>query len=404
MKKFLALILFFSLFSLVTAFIDENRTEFLKGETIHFSGLCPEGATEVSLSAAAQEKKIFSFDLNCLEGKFSFDYNISFLDPEGEWTLALDSEERKLTVSPSRESQYLVIRFLSPTLTLERTQDINIIVEITDKGLPLLDGNVVSWDIQGNKLRLAHKGQGAYIVSTQIPFDAPLGAWNLVVTAEKLGDSAGGESRQKVNVKEASILIEFIEPQVSVFGLDGEILVKVRAAYLNGEPLKDPAVTLYVDGESHGLKEAEESYYSTVYLPKEGVVGAQVLTVRVLDSALNEEANSKEIVLVKDFSWYIKRYYWLPLLVIGVFVAFYLVTKSALRRRLETKNLKSRQKALEQRIKSLQEKYFSGVMAKTAYRQELSKLEKELSEVKQELRLRQRGQKTLKKKKRKQYG
>ena len=381
MKKIIVFVCLLLLVSFVYAF-ELNRTEFLKGETLEVTGICPP-VQDVLVKATSEGKQVFTEKVFCQQGQFFFSHKISFFDPSGDWDLDVAGEMLELTVSPTRESKFLVIRFLSPAIHLTRAQDINVVVQITDAGRPLTDANVLTWDAGGVKKQLIHKGKGNYIYEASLPFGMPLGVWNLMVVAQS--GPNGGEEIHRAMVDQAIIDFEVIEPEVSTYSLDAVVPVKVKVTYFNGSPLQGAALSALVAGESQALKQLDAETFTFDFVPQEKHEGALKFIIRATDSAGNTADKTLDLVIVKGLSWYAKTLFWPAVVLLVVVIGAYFYLRSQKRQLSKRTQLQQKKREIAASLKRVQEKYYSGKLDKKIFRQEYARLSKEADEVKAEL-------------------
>jgi hypothetical protein len=396
MKRIILLVCLILLAQTVVAVTYElNNTSFLKGETLEITGVCQQNQT-VPIEALNEGKLVFREDVFCPKGELFFNHKFSFLDPSGTLKLNVAGDITEIVLGPTRESKFLVIKFSSPTIRLQRTEDINVVVLVTDAGVPVTDANILTWDTQGKKHQMIHKGQGNYITSFSLPYDMPLGVWNLTVVAEKR-PVGGGEEIHRTIVDKAPIEITFIEPKVTSYSLDDVIPIKVKATYLYEKPIVEPVLTASIGGELFSLRQDDELTYSAEFTPTEEFEGAQVLVVRANDAAENITEKTAELVIIKGFAWYAKFFFWPVVILLIVLAAAFLFLKSKKTTIDKKSQLQRKKKELDKSLKRIQEKYYGGEMDKKIFREEYARLSKEAGEVKEELAI-MKKKKVIKKK------
>ncbi len=225
----------------------ENRN-LQKGQILKISGAAKEF---VEIRATNEEREVFSYKEFLKDANsFSYEREITFLDPKGTWRIAAKDAEQEfvndIIVNPTRESEYLVVVFNSPApTTYLRGTTIEINVKIMDAGSAVLDSMVYFWDVKGQKLKLEGKGDGTYGLPYKIPLDAKLGDWELKITAKKdrEGENFGGESAVQMKIDSAPIGIEIVEPKIEEFELGQDIEFKLKLNYPNNEPVTNAVIS-----------------------------------------------------------------------------------------------------------------------------------------------------------------
>ena len=115
MKKLVFLALIFFAASGMAIGIQTDKSVYTKEDVIKISGSCE---TQVTISTIAEQgQTAFLETVQCIEGTFTYDYQTSFLDPTGGWTISASSEDQKASkeifVKEKREAGFLLVNFLS---------------------------------------------------------------------------------------------------------------------------------------------------------------------------------------------------------------------------------------------------------------------------------------------------
>ncbi|MEW6295009.1 MAG: hypothetical protein AB1467_01795 [Candidatus Diapherotrites archaeon] len=261
-EKFFALALFLLFITFIIPGINsltiqtDNKTYF-KGDQIKIEGQAVEFA-ELNITGTKGNKEIRSLKAGPgIKEFYSFTYNISCLDPEGEWLLTVrdanTTETKKIYVSSSPEPgknycQFLKIKFLSPSSTTYiRTSSLNISVEITDAGIPVSNAEAYYWDLEGRKNRLSFVGNGIYSLrdlNYYIKPDALTGQAEITVIAQALVSDKfhGGEQSLPINIEPAAIDLEIRKPIGNDFIYGSPIRIELDAVYPDGSSPKNATV------------------------------------------------------------------------------------------------------------------------------------------------------------------
>ncbi|MAG21841.1 MAG: hypothetical protein CL943_00860 [Candidatus Diapherotrites archaeon] len=368
-----------------------NQTEYLKGETITISGTCSE---QVQISLLNLDRKIFEESAECLGFRYEASYQTSFSDPSGFWNAtAMEGEvekNKKFRVLPTKESQFYVIIFLSPSEPGQaRTSELDILVRVTDAGQDVDNADVFTWTAEGEKIQLEEIGSGNYRLLYNVPVNADLGRWALVITAEKNveGEMFGGENTSQLTIENAPIAIEVLEPATKTVQAGSELSIKVSANYENGKLLANPIASVQFNGDSFEMDDGGAGNFA-YSLPLElEDTGAKKVLVNLEDEFGNENTITINLSVVSSpFAGLLEL---LPVLVVlivaGIIFAVFLLPK--LRAKESESSLENRRNALEKELKKLQDNYFNkGNIKKEVYNKKKEKIETELVEVRKRLK------------------
>ncbi len=385
-----------------TAFAVEvsiNKNSFMKGEELVVSGTA---SGTVTVSAVSDNRQVFERQVTLQRdsNSFYFSRQISMLDPKGTWeVLARDSNssaKREIIVNPTRESEFLVIAFLSPsTGAYGRLSTVSLAVRVTDAGRAVTDGIVYAWDAKGAKIRLNNNGDGTYSASYKIPPETPKGDWGVKVTAirESKPEEIGGENSVEVEIDTAPIVVDVLEPRVEEFEVGKNVAIKIKLAYPDGGVVKDASVVATANYQLLTLKGEGLGIYSARFIPD--VSEEQLVEIRVDAKDAFENTGQKRINLKPTGYWVhvVKEnavYYVFPL----VFLLYILVlTVKEIRFFLRRIGLRKHKQQLLLLKKKLQEDFYSrNVLSKQTYDLRNAELNTELNEARAKLDLlEQRG-------------
>jgi len=395
-SKFVILFLFFVfVFYAGNALtIATDKEEYIKGEEIHASGNCDSDKVKISLQNS--ERKVFEKEVNCLDSSFELNYLITFLDPGGIWLLkAYSLGEEKTTrvrVKPSRESQFYLITFLSPSKeSYLRTEDLNVRVRITDAGENLEGAAVFTWDVFGEKKQLIPMGKGLYSLPYQVPVDASIGNWKIVVTAEKIveGERFGGEKSRFIAIENGWIKIELVKPKVKNFAVGSAAVIELKASYLNGKRPLNPIASLSFDGKTIEMAHAGDGIFIHSLALGKNDVGTKKINLLVKDEFGNSGESQIEIVVSEGPLFWIIEVGPYTIILFGIIVAILFFALSRVKKKKAKKRLEKQRQAVEEKIKKVQQDYFeNGKISKRKYKQKIAELEATLSEIRQRLKIR----------------
>lgn len=381
--------------------LNTDKDSYEKGETINVSG---SSESAVRLTISNGKIKIAEEELIPEGNLFEFSYKSTYLDPSGQWTITAENDmnriEKDFEVRIPARGAYFLITFFSPsTGEHKRTKNIEINVEITDAGVPINSAEVVAYGASGERLQLEPKGEGIYYLNYAIPFNAPLGEWNLVLTAKKgYGNNlTGGENSIKLTVIETPILLEVVRPSTQIIGLGERTTIIVKPTYFNGKTV-DESTTLTARINSEIVDFARESNgeYIAYYTP--GELGELKIEVSAEDSAQNEGSKVLTIIVGGWLEFFIGQY-WLYLL-IGIIIAALIVykTQSKVIYDFRLNSLKKEKEKTKLMLKKVQEDYFKkGVIDKTNYEPTSSEYKKKLCAIDEKINVLMKKKEKIKK-------
>ncbi len=333
-----------------------------KGETLSFTVNCADGAGSADAKLSLGNKVIAVLSTEVAGGEASFSYPVGYLDPSGIWSLnaecAGEKTERDVKIEQVPSSAYYLIKFLSPTGNVKRAEAVAVNVQITDSGSAVGDANVVTWGIRGERLLFDNLGNGKYRAVYQIPHDATLGEWEIIVCAERNGE--GGENQSGVTVERAPVYVEILEPTISSFEMAVPIEITVRAAYFNGEPVRNATVIAAVGSRVIDMEKGEGGIYRAIFRPGMADVGGLQIEVSAADNAGNYGSASKGIVAVGWLGWFMRNFWWLVAASVVAAVLVFTRFRFLLGKSFEMARLAGEKRKAEALLKKLQDDYYSG--------------------------------------------
>ncbi|MDO8625268.1 MAG: hypothetical protein Q7R47_04245, partial [Candidatus Diapherotrites archaeon] len=240
-----------------------------KGGSVRFFGTCAQG-TPISVRATRESLLLFENSFACpSNGNWSVDQEIGFLMPTGAWTLRFGqgTEEKTVTllVRPSRESSLLVIDFFNDLPAGQnRLEPIVLDLTLTDAGATVSDANMAFWDLAGKRVSMQNLGSGVYRGTLDIPLDAPLSDFNLVVVAERFVDTdrKGTEFIQSISIQPAQLRLLIQKPTRFSIEIGKPVEWVVAASYRNGMALEQGTVVLVLADANHVMGSLGNGVYS----------------------------------------------------------------------------------------------------------------------------------------------
>lgn len=364
-----------------------------KGKQVIFSGSCTAGI-DVVIEGKSESKSVFSNVVTCSDaGTYELIYTPTFLEPSGKWDITVKegSQESKfqLEVKPVPESHYFLVVFHSPgPVEHYRNEDLNITVQITDAGKAVLDARAVFFDLEGNKRELGHTENGIYTFSYEIPVDARLGTWQLLVLAERLdGDiRSGGENVVPVGIKKAPIKLDIAKPNLSNFDVDTPVDIEISAQYFNGKQISSAKAYVTFKGKRIDLTQTGNAFLGKL-LPIQSDLGSAELSFVVEDSKGNiGEVKQNVVVSADPLKLFIKNYLLIITIVVVVAALAFYFLKVKTKAFMSKKELLAERGRLTAQVTKLQQDYFGRAsISKEAYKKRLSEAEARLREVEKKL-------------------
>jgi len=262
------------------------------GKTLLIDGTAD---SKVTITATTGNKKIFSTKVEVTDGLFFFERKISLLDPTGEWIIEVSDansiQEKRIKVKSSRESQFLVVSFLSPPpISFQRTNSFNLAVKITDSGKLVKDASAVFWGIEGNIIDLNNNRDGTYSANYKIPLDAKMGDFELLVIASTHSEdfgNIGGKNTVNLLIEESPISINVINPKVNQYTVGDPLNLELELTYADGTVVEGIRVLGTVNLEIVNFQEKGNGVYSASFVPKTIADEVFNISIKATDSFAN---------------------------------------------------------------------------------------------------------------------
>lgn len=374
--------------------LKSEKNSYVKGEELSFTGLCDQGVNLIT--GETEGKEIFSQQVVCQDGGFSFSYKTSFLDPSGSWNVTLVGQSEESTV-PVRvelndDSAYYRLTFLSPAeRTFKRSQSVFLSVQLTDSGEPVDGAQVVFYDVFARRITLRNSGNGIYDLNYLVPFDAQIKEWGLVVTAtneDRVLGTKGGERKIDSTIIPANFTFSVVEPTQQTYEQSDTIPFKVAITYPNGSPLKEDNVqeaVLIVKDQNFALEANSEGEFIYSYNPQ--FSGNQEIIIFAKDTQANQGQQKIPLVITCSFTCFLKNWGLIILvfvLVVGVVLRLFY---KRITMGMQLSQLKTEKEKTIQLIKDLQGEYFGrGVMPSSSYKKNLTSYKSRLIELDEQIK------------------
>jgi len=376
------LIFFLSVILCTTASaLEFDKDSYVKGETIWITGKCIPGE-ENRINAAFRNSIIFDQNTECVQGNFSFSYKTKVVDPSGSWNVIArpQNDSGKTEVLLSASSAYYKITFLSPSNgELKRGQSVPISVMVDDEGTAVNDANVYVFDFEGKRTLMENRGNGIYSFSSQMPFDGPLGEWDIIVVAEKEKNiTLGGERKLLIQIIGAPIVIDIENPQEGWHMQNNRIQIRGEVSYENGTlipPDKIKSMEIYANEEKISDNSGKNTFTASYDAKSEGT---HTLRFVVEDEAGNNAEKSIDVYVTCPLQCTFEKNF--PIAILGLaFVALvvFVAHKTVLSGR-KLANAKSEKERMHRGMERLQKDYFNKKIGSQEYKEAMAEYREKL--------------------------
>ena len=378
-KLFLMLLLISPCFGIST---DSNS--YSKGDSIIVGVSNLSNGLSYVINAYAGNDLVFMHNFVATGSDYSFTYETSFLDPSGDWLVSLDNDVKLITVNPSRDSSSYLVSFISPVSRgYERTELINLTVNISQAGESVENAVVHSFDDSGNRIILTEFGSGVYSSGYKLAVNSVTGVRSLTVLALK--DSLGGQGVINITVNEARISLTIVQPELSEYSIGSLLTIKVKGEYPNGSVQGFNVNASY--GEVNIPLNFSDGFYVGEYKLTPADDGLKTLMISAFDVYDNGGTVSKKISGSNLFVYYLVSNIWYIIIGgFGVGVAVFFAKKK-ISSTIDVKKLTEKKKELFSKKKRLQEDYFvNNAISKDIYEDDTSKIDEELNIINSKLK------------------
>ncbi|MFH0954827.1 MAG: hypothetical protein V1777_01885 [Candidatus Micrarchaeota archaeon] len=388
-------ILFIALLVLLPAALslsaETAKDNYSKGQTLSIFGSCSQTVT-IQLTAA--EKKVDSFTAECDNGGYIIQKNASFLYPAGNLTItasdSTNTASKTIGILATRESGFLTITFLgNPKREIQRTESFQLSVQVNNAENPAANAIVQTWLANGQKISLNQTQTGIYSGQITIPAEAAFGEWNLVVTAEQQDQNTafGGEEKTQFIIMAAPIQIEIISPTGTTISALEKIILTVKAAYSNGQPLNQPQITAKISGQTIVLQPQTPTTFSAELQFQPGQTGLQTVEIIAADSSQNTASKKIDWFVSAGLSTQLIANLPLIILLLILLLGIWFLVIPKIQAKKTRQQLEKRKNELEKELTELQTAYFEkNTVTKEKFSQKNAEIQSELADTTKKLK------------------
>jgi len=383
----IALIL--TLFMMLPALgLETNAESYEKGDSIIaiIEGLAIGGSYQ--LTGYYQNNVVFISEFTASSESYNHTYDTSFLNPSGEWVLALTGpgvdENTSVIVNPTRDSSSYLVSFINPVSRVyERTTSFNIQVNVTSAGEIITNATVQSFNPKGEVINLTEEGEGIYSAPFSLAIDALTGTKSISVMVIK--DGLGGQGTVNITVDAAKINVTLLQPKLNAYDIGSRMTVDVLATYPNGSIATTNLTASYND-KPITLELIDDHYIGYHDLAPEDD-GLATLVISSEDDYGNSGLVSKKITGGGLIKYYLlSNIYFIIAGIAGIAVASYLANKKV-SASTSLKKLKEQKIELSNKKKRLQEDYFvNSSINKNVFEEETGVIDEKLNVIEGKLR------------------
>ncbi|MFH0970474.1 MAG: DUF4215 domain-containing protein [Candidatus Diapherotrites archaeon] len=381
------------------------RKKYSQGDIITFSGRLTQKMKPVQypvdIILEAGDKILFTKQIiPDQQGKFSFDYQISTIDPLGEWKLTATSRDdggnfgfiiKKLQIFEPQTFVNLGIELLTNSQTIwERGSIQTIVVRVRDQLDELVENATVQFiPPVGNPIPLIETEYGNYSAKYSIPQSIPKGKQPFIVraTQQTAFSTKQGSKTFDIPIGEASLTILLLEPSSFLTQVGEELSIRLRVSYPQGQPLNDIAFNAYLNGKEVSFLGVEPGIFVGKYVVELGDLGRPILSIAFADQYDNTGTLDLPLI-VNGISplYYVRTYF---LIVVGLLVVMSFLFQSSAKSYLisfRRRMLESKERQLLAKIKELQTQYYQkGALSKESYQKLYAPYAIELQTVRNEI-------------------
>jgi len=381
---------------------ETDKNFYLLGDIIKISGTLKKRGSPVktimSLSFTAREKIMEDKTNSDENGFFSFSEHTSLNQPEGEWLIQVSGKDyygneglfqKKFYISKEAITPSLDINIVSVSSSIAaRGDEVKVLVNVSREGSPVTGANVRALLPNNQTPELEEKGSGNYLLSFVVPIDFDTGSQTIELLAHKDINyfTFSGSKSLQINIINALIVIDRIEPAKTIFVLGETIDFKLRATYSGLKPLTGAKIDVLANDKNIEASEREEGYYYfSVKADTNTVKNNRIeVQVKVNDSFGNSEETKIFIQVSGEYSLdYFLRTNPLILYAI-VFGAIFIIAIAFIVRHRLTRigALGKRKEELNKLRLELQDKYFNkGSLSTEEYYALLNQYSSEIREI-----------------------
>ncbi|MBR9678890.1 MAG: hypothetical protein GON13_01340 [Nanoarchaeota archaeon] len=324
------------------------------------------------------------------EGSFVFVYETTFADPFGKWNIQVNAQdlagnnisqtiEREISL-PSKFS-YFDIKFNSPIRgsIFTRGQEIMISIEVLKEDEIVSGANVTAITSEGVKIQLLEKQTGIYEGIYEVPSDASLGDFNLMVEVRKelFGALKGGGEFTTLGVLPLTITPKLLKPVQTTFIQGETILFVIAANYPDGSNVNFANATIKSpNNDLIYLYETEEGTYEGAYTILFNNSGTWGALITIIDPDGNTGTVLTTLFIEKaGFTLSPLQILIIMILFGGTLFVFYKVIGSKLINKSLLKHWNSKESHLNEMLNATQKKYFERKIDEETYMNLMRKYE-----------------------------
>lgn len=370
------------------------KSTYQQSETITITGYVTDFRGNISYAQVTGFLKPINKILNTSTsaGKYNLSYRISLDNPAGTWTAEINATDgynnsgktsASFTVGEPKGTEQYTLDVIEPkdNSVLKRGDKIRI-TAILKKGEEKITGaNVAAKLPSGKQIVLEETQSGVYSKEYVVGLDEPLGA--AVVGVEGIKGDLRGSTSVSATIKPAEIKIE---PEIKGYKPGEEIEINAKVSYADGSSV-NADVNFFIGGKKTQLAKKDGSYSGTLMVEKEG---SYQIKIEAKDGFGNSGTFETSLpVYERNILDYITQNWYAIAIIFGsIFLILYKTGKiPAFERKIKLKRLVSKQKALEEKRKRIQETYFGNkAMDRKVYDKLAGETESELLKVRGELK------------------
>ncbi len=295
------------------------KQSYSKGERIYFEGnvIDAAGIKQINKSISI---KLINKDTRILDktiwldnlGSFKEDYLISFADPDGDWKVMIQTQDKygnygelvyNIPVRTPVGVAYYTINFLNPLTgaKYKRGDIIPVSIDVKEENKLVKNASVSFLTPFGDYINLNEIKEGTYSGEYKIPLNAPTGNYRLAVQAVKKDDKeivrAGGNS--------IPLVIEPVELTINILSKERtytntKIKLSVKVVDSEGNAIKGASAFAELsNNEKVELFEGGDGVYSAYYSVKPEDIGTLTANYKVNDAEGNYVLSEKQIFITK---------------------------------------------------------------------------------------------------------
>ncbi len=316
-------------------------------------------------------------------------YNISLLDPSGEWRFVTSNESARLMVRNSYQSKELLLTFISPINSSSYFvgSDMEFKVNVTKNLVPV--SNITCYLFYSGNYVKMDSNQSICTYTLFIPPNQTIGAAKAVVIASD--GKSGGEESIFFNLKRVPIDIELLEPKFQTIRYGDSIRFSLNLSYKSGYSVDSPTIEVKINGEPIDFDKVGSIIYFN-YSANNTAVNLVNIEVLVVDEYGNSGEFIQSFELTGKNAYLLSKYKWhLILLGASIVIVFYVIFALNYKR-IRLIRLERRKAELIELEKKIQTEYYKlGTIDYDTYEETMEEYNLELSKIKEEIKRLKKG-------------